>query len=57
MTIDVIDFDEMLSPLRFDHATGVLSLLDQRLLPEKEEWIACRTVDDVARAIKDMVVR
>ncbi len=56
-SIDVIDFDEMLSPLRFDHATGVLSLLDQRLLPERESWIECRTVDDVARAIKDMVVR
>ena len=27
--IDVVDFDEMLSPLRFDHASGVLSLLDQ----------------------------
>jgi methylthioribose-1-phosphate isomerase len=55
--IDVIDFDEMLSPLRFDLKTGVLSLLDQRLLPEREVWIDCRTVDEVARAIKDMVVR
>jgi methylthioribose-1-phosphate isomerase len=55
--IDVIDFDEMLSPIRYDHATGVLSLLDQRLLPEREEWIECRTVDEVAVAIKDMVVR
>jgi methylthioribose-1-phosphate isomerase len=56
-TIDVIDFEEMLSPLRFDHTTGVLSLLDQRLLPDREVWIDCRTVDEVARAIKDMVVR
>ncbi len=55
--IDVIDFEEMLSPIRFDHATGVLSLLDQRLLPEREVWVDCRTVDDVARAIKDMTVR
>jgi methylthioribose-1-phosphate isomerase len=55
--IDVIDFDEMLSPLRYDHIGGVLSLLDQRLLPEREEWITCRTVDDVARAIKEMIVR
>ncbi|HEX8953225.1 MAG TPA: S-methyl-5-thioribose-1-phosphate isomerase [Polyangia bacterium] len=47
----------MLSPLRFDHVAGVLSLLDQRLLPEREVWIECRTVDEVARAIKDMVVR
>ena len=57
MSIDVIDFDEMLSPLRYDHVHGVLSLLDQRLLPEREVWIECRTVEDVARAIKDMVVR
>jgi methylthioribose-1-phosphate isomerase len=57
MSIDVIDFEEMLSPLRYDHVSGVLSLLDQRALPEREVWIECRTVDDVARAIKDMVVR
>jgi methylthioribose-1-phosphate isomerase len=57
MSIDVIDFEEMLSPLRFDHLGGVLSLLDQRLLPEREVWVECRTVDEVARAIKDMVVR
>jgi methylthioribose-1-phosphate isomerase len=56
-TIDVIDFEEMLSPIKYDHATGVLSLLDQRLLPEREVWIECRTVDEVARAIKDMTVR
>jgi methylthioribose-1-phosphate isomerase len=56
-TIDVIDFEEMLSPLRFDHIAGVLSLLDQRLLPEREVWVECRTVDEVARAIKEMVVR
>jgi methylthioribose-1-phosphate isomerase len=55
--IDVIDFEEMLSPLRYDHVHGVLSLLDQRLLPEREVWVECRTVDEVARAIKDMVVR
>jgi methylthioribose-1-phosphate isomerase len=57
MSIEVVDFEEMLSPLRYDPATGVLSLLDQRLLPEREEWVACRTVEEVARAIKDMVVR
>jgi methylthioribose-1-phosphate isomerase len=56
-TIDVIDFDEMLSPIRYDHINGVLSLLDQRLLPEREEWIECRTVAEVAVAIKDMIVR
>ena len=34
-----------------------LELLDQRLLPEKEEYVVCRTAEEVARAIKDMVVR
>jgi methylthioribose-1-phosphate isomerase len=55
--IDVIDFEEMLSPLRFDAKSGILSLLDQRILPEHEVWVDCRTVDEVARAIRDMVVR
>jgi methylthioribose-1-phosphate isomerase len=55
--MDVVDFDEVLSPLRYDFGTGVLSLLDQRLLPEREVWIECKTVEEVARAIKDMVVR
>ena len=55
--IDVLDLDEMLSPLRYDQQSGVLALLDQRLLPEREVWMECRTVDEVARAIKDMVVR
>lgn len=32
-------------------------LLDQRLLPEKEEWICCKTWQDAAAGIKDMVVR
>jgi methylthioribose-1-phosphate isomerase len=57
MNIDVVDFDEMLSPLRYDPSTGVLSLLDQRRLPEHEVWVDCRTVDEVAAAIRDMVVR
>jgi methylthioribose-1-phosphate isomerase len=56
-SIDVLDFTEMLSPIRYDHENGVVSLLDQRLLPEQEVWIDCRTVEEVARAIKDMVVR
>jgi methylthioribose-1-phosphate isomerase len=57
--IDVIDLEspDTLAPLRYDAATGVLSLIDQRVLPEREVWVECRTVDEVARAIKDMVVR
>jgi methylthioribose-1-phosphate isomerase len=34
-----------------------LELLDQRLLPEKTEYVACRSAEDVAQAIRDMVVR
>jgi methylthioribose-1-phosphate isomerase len=34
-----------------------LSLLDQRLLPREEKWIACRTPSEVAEAIRTMVVR
>ena len=34
-----------------------LELLDQRLLPEKTVYVTCRTADEVAKAIRDMVVR
>jgi methylthioribose-1-phosphate isomerase len=34
-----------------------LELLDQRLLPDKRVYVACRTAEQVARAIRDMVVR
>lgn len=34
-----------------------VALIDQRILPTREEYLACRNVDEVARAIVDMVVR
>ena len=34
-----------------------LELLDQRLLPEKLEYVECRSGAEVAQAIRDMVVR
>ncbi len=34
-----------------------LQLLDQRLLPREEVWVACRTASEVAEAIRTMVVR
>ena len=34
-----------------------LDLLDQRLLPERIEYVTCCTAAEVARAIRDMVVR
>jgi methylthioribose-1-phosphate isomerase len=36
---------------------GVLFLLEQRLLPFREKWVKCDTVEKVARAIEDMTVR
>jgi len=34
-----------------------LELLDQRLLPDKKVYVVCRTAQQVAKAIRDMVVR
>ncbi|MEA3195772.1 MAG: methylthioribose-phosphate isomerase, partial [Betaproteobacteria bacterium] len=34
-----------------------LELLDQRLLPGKVSYVKCTSAKDVAKAIKDMVVR
>jgi methylthioribose-1-phosphate isomerase len=36
---------------------GRLYLLDQRKLPLKESFVACATYQEVARAVRDMVVR
>ncbi len=36
---------------------GVLRLLDQRQLPLLETYVECRNADDVATAIRDLVVR
>ncbi len=36
---------------------NVLELIDQRKLPFKETYVKCRSVECVAKAIKDMVVR
>ena len=43
------------APLRWDGDT--LFLLDQRLLPREEVWVACRSAGEVADAIRTMVVR
>src|SRR3954470_13769746 len=42
-------------PIRWRGAR--LELLDQRLLPDKKVYVICRTAEQVAKAIKDMVVR
>lgn len=41
--------------LKYDN--GTLILLDQRELPRKEIYVKCRKLSEVARAIKNMVVR
>ncbi len=50
---------ESLAPLEWsgDAARGVLRLLDQRRLPHEELWLDFGSPEDVARAIRDMVVR
>ncbi|AKA85309.1 S-methyl-5-thioribose-1-phosphate isomerase [Pseudomonas synxantha] len=40
-----------------DWRDGALYLLDQRVLPSQESWVACRTVEAVADAIRSMLVR
>ncbi|PLX78913.1 MAG: S-methyl-5-thioribose-1-phosphate isomerase [Desulfuromonas sp.] len=44
-----------IKPLRY--ANGVLQMLDQRLLPTEETWLEYRTYQEVAEAIRSMVVR
>lgn len=45
----------MIIPVKWSDE-GVL-MLDQRLLPTEEKWLTLRTSGDVAKGIKDMVVR
>ena len=49
--------EELTSHIRFDADSCTLNLLDQRLLPTKEEIVSCQTVDEVISALKNMVVR
>jgi len=46
-----------LEAIRYMKDSGVLCLLDQRTLPDREEWLECDTVEKVATAITSMVVR
>ncbi|MFZ2493559.1 MAG: S-methyl-5-thioribose-1-phosphate isomerase, partial [Thermoanaerobaculia bacterium] len=43
------------TPLRWQG--NRLLLLDQRRLPSEELWVSCATPDEVADAIRTMVVR
>merc|ERR1719153_605738 len=46
-----------LEAIRYMKDSGVLCLLDQRKLADREEWLECDTVEKVATAITSMVVR
>lgn len=43
--------------VEWDAARGGVRLIDQTKLPTEETYVVCRTADEVARAIRDMVVR
>ena len=47
--------DEIFSPIRWEG--GELLLLDQTVLPAREEWLHCRRPEDVAAAIRRLAVR
>jgi methylthioribose-1-phosphate isomerase len=46
---------DAVEPLRFEG--GALLILDQRALPEAEQWIRCETVEQVADCIRTLAVR
>lgn len=43
--------------LRYDAERGAVVLLDRRLYPFAVEYVECRTVEEVARAVEEMVVQ
>jgi methylthioribose-1-phosphate isomerase len=48
---------EVLRPVLYDDRKDEVRLLDQRLLPGEETWIALTTAEEVAGAIRTLVVR
>lgn len=49
--------EKMRQHIDYDAAAQELRLLDQRLLPQREELFVCRSAGDVVFAIREMVVR
>jgi methylthioribose-1-phosphate isomerase len=43
--------------VEWDAAAGGVRLIDQTRLPQQESYVVCRSAAEVARAIRDMVVR
>ena len=48
---------EVLRPVLYDDRRDEVRLLDQRLLPGEETWVALTTADEVAEAIRTLAVR
>jgi methylthioribose-1-phosphate isomerase len=48
---------EPLRPVLYDEASDAVRLLDQRLLPDEETWLALTSADAVADAIRTLAVR
>jgi methylthioribose-1-phosphate isomerase len=46
-----------LRPVLYDDAADTVCLLDQRLLPDEERWLALSTADEVVDAIRTLAVR
>ncbi|NSW91387.1 MAG: S-methyl-5-thioribose-1-phosphate isomerase [Firmicutes bacterium] len=40
-----------------EYKQGILKLIDQTKLPREVIWVECKTYNDVAQAIKDMIIR
>jgi methylthioribose-1-phosphate isomerase len=47
----------MMEHINFNRERNSLFLLDQRFLPDLEDWFECLTVEDVVFALKEMVIR
>jgi methylthioribose-1-phosphate isomerase len=51
----IIGVETLLETIRWDE--NAVALIDQRILPTDEEYVICRSPEEVARGITDMVVR
>ena len=48
---------EPLRPVVYDEKADLVRLLDQRLLPDREEWLSLDSPEKVAGAIRSLAVR
>jgi len=45
----------MIPTIQWDN--NCISIIDQRKLPGRKEWLVCRTLQDVITAIREMAIR